>query len=141
MRLQAIALTLAVSLVGTVTSSTTSASAHIERPSVSANPSMPLLKVRTVTYPGDGVMIQRASGQMKRLNKTSKSFQRFVAKRLDQMWKVEGRLPECATAPAVTVKRWRSDGYASASENGNVIGESVCLGGGAQFIYMVQDHQ
>ena len=96
-----------------------------------------------VVYPGDGVEVWRASGDLRRLRATTPAFRAFVEKRLDRMWK--GWLdadPACAHSPLVVVKTWTRDGFARIVNEGTFRhgpGTARCAGGGAQRIYAVRD--
>jgi hypothetical protein len=94
-------------------------------------------KVRTVTYRGFGVDIRRASGDLGKLSRTSPAFQRVVRNTLNQMWRASGAEPRCATAPVITVKRWRSDGWVRIENIGLF---NPCPSGGAWEIWRVHGH-
>ena len=65
------------------------------------------------TYPGySGVIVHRHRHQLGRLKGTSASFKRFVRAELDRTWRTYGSRPACAHAPNLSVKRYRSDGWA-----------------------------
>lgn len=74
--------------------------------------------VRVVTYDGSGVVVRRASGHLHRLHATSPDFRQAMRADLDALWQEVGGTPECRRAPVVIVKRWRSDGWATLSDEG-----------------------
>lgn len=63
---------------------------------------------RKVVYPGLGVRVWRASGQLDRLAKTSPGFRDAVTAALDRTWGWTQNDPDCAQAPVITVKEYRS---------------------------------
>lgn len=68
--------------------------------------------VRVVTFPGRGLVIRRGAADPRRLRRTSPDFRTAVREALDQIWRSNGSVPRCATAPTVVVGQWRSDGWA-----------------------------
>lgn len=97
-----------------------------------------------VVYPGHGTTVWRASGQLKKLDETAKSFRRTVHHRLTAMWRWLDEDPACKQAPMVTVKEFRDD-VAFVSNAGTFPGgpgdaPDSCAGGGAfHFVVKVEN--
>ena len=89
--------------------------------------------VRTVTYAGSGRKVHL--GTVGNLTGTSRSFRVFVNRQLTQLWRSVGGTAACKRAPYVTVKRWRSDGFAQISGVGTA---SPCPSGGHHAIWLVR---
>lgn len=90
--------------------------------------------VRTVTYAGHGRTVHL--GSVGRLTGTSSAFRTFVKRELTRLWREVGGTSACKSAPYVTVKRWRSDGFAEISGIGN---GSPCPNGGYHAIWVVRN--
>lgn len=86
--------------------------------------------VRVVSWPGSGVEIRRASGDLHTLARTSASFRRFTRHHLNRIWGWTGEKPACAQSPLIIVKRWRSDGWALISDEGSFPPPARCATGG-----------
>lgn len=76
--------------------------------------------------------MQRGSGDERRLRGTPASLKKFVRARLNRLYRMAGSKPRCATAPVVTIGRYRSGGFVSASEGWY----SPCPGGGVAITYV-----
>lgn len=98
----------------------------------------------TVVYPGLGVRVWRASGQLGRLSQTSPGFRHLIAADLDRVWaQWLDRDPDCAQAPIIVVKEYRprvafaNDLGASSGGPGNA--PEKCARGGAYQFYVKRD--
>lgn len=96
-----------------------------------------------VVYPGRGVQVWRASGQLGRLDDTSPAFRRAVRRHLQELWVALDRDPDCAQAPFVQVKEYRPR-VAFISNAGTFSGgpgdaPEKCAGGGAYHFYVKRD--
>lgn len=98
-----------------------------------------------IVWPGYGVAVWRASGQLSRLARTSPGFRALVKRELDHMF--HGYLdsdPACAQAPLVEVKEFRRSGFAFISDEGTFTNgpghpPERCASGGAARIYVRVD--
>ncbi len=88
-------------------------------------------RVQVVVYPDAGRTVR--SGETSRLTGTPLGFRRFVQRQLNLLWQATGSEAGCRDAGYVTIKRWRSDGFASAPAVG--LGQP-CPGGGGHQIYV-----
>ena len=95
-----------------------------------------------IVWPGFGVEVYRASGQLHRLDRTTPAFQKLVRHQLDSMFRgYLGSDPDCAQAPLVVVKEFRRSGFAFISDEGTFTDgpghpPAKCAGGGAARIYV-----
>ncbi|CAN5698460.1 hypothetical protein BH11ACT8_BH11ACT8_33050 [soil metagenome] len=101
-------------------------------PLMSSAPSVAAGGHRTVTYKGHGVTVRLDS--VKRLHATSRDFRSFTRTRLVQLWKGSGTPPRCRSKALVSVKRWRSDGWARIDNEG-IFGRGPCGSGGNRAIW------
>lgn len=86
--------------------------------------------VRVVSWPGSGVEIRRASGDLHKLDTTSAPFRTFTRHHLNLIWGWTGKKPACAQSPLMIVKRWRSDGWALINDEGSFPPPDQCATGG-----------
>lgn len=84
-----------------------------------------------IKYPGIGVQITRLSGKQSKLKGASRSFKRYVVKRLDEMFVEAGSKQKCATAPSIVIDRFDSRGFVSGGEGSY----GPCPGGGYSTLY------
>ena len=94
---------------------------------------------RLVTWKGDGAKIRRASGDLQKLDATTRAFKAFTRKKLDQLWGWTDHDPACAKAPVIYVKRWRSDGWAQIPNMGVFGPRESCIQGGHWEIWAIKD--
>ncbi len=98
-----------------------------------------------VVFPGLGVRVWRASGQLDRLARTSPGFRHAIRDDLDRVWGWSGNDPDCAQAPIAIVKEYRPR-VAYVSDLGSFAGgpgsaPDKCAGGGAwQFVLKRDGH-
>ena len=86
-----------------------------------------------VRYDGRGVQVWRHGGDLVKLDETTAGFRRFVAHRLDVLWRQAGARPRCAHSTLVQVKVYDARKYARISNTGNFAhagDPASCSGGG-----------
>lgn len=88
-----------------------------------------------VTYPGDGASVTVTNVQTA-LKDTSPAFRAFITHRLHQLWVSGGSVPGCEASALISVKTYRVDGFASASDEG-LFGNATCARGGNGALYAV----
>jgi hypothetical protein len=71
-----------------------------------------------VVYPGDGVDVWRHGHDLGKLRRTPPSFRRFVADRLDRLWRENGARATCRSSVLITVKQYGPRRYALLSNEG-----------------------
>ncbi|GAA3810223.1 hypothetical protein GCM10022242_11060 [Nocardioides panacisoli] len=96
------AVLVAVLLLAPLLAREAAAARTIERPRVDR------VQIDKVVYPGHGVDVWRASGQLHRLSETSLGFRRAIRASLDRTWGWSDDDPDCAQAPVATVKEYRA---------------------------------
>ena len=99
-----------------------------------------------VVYKGHGVKVWRKSGQLDRLDDTSKAFRKLVRSELDRMWEEWAESdPDCAQAPLVVVKEYRRRVAFIANQGvfsgGPGDAPGSCASGGSYHFYVKRDGQ
>jgi len=88
---------------------------------------------KLVTYPGDGVTVTIKNVQTA-LVATSPEFRAFVTSQLHQLWVDGGSVPGCQGSALISLTAYRSDGFASAGNEG-LFGNDTCARGGNSALY------
>lgn len=86
-----------------------------------------------VRYPGRGVQVWRHGGDLAKLHETPAGFRRFVAHRLDVLWRQAGARPRCEHSTMVQVRVYDARRYARITNTGNFAhagDPASCSGGG-----------
>ena len=88
---------------------------------------------KLITYPGDGASVTVKNVDTA-LKDTSPAFRSFITERLHQLWVSGGSVPGCQASALISIKTYRVDGYASASDEG-LFGDANCARGGNGALY------
>jgi hypothetical protein len=88
---------------------------------------------RLITYPGDGVNVT-VNNVDAALKDTSPAFRAFIKVQLHELWQSGGSVTGCQGAALISLTTYRSDGYASAGNEG-LFGSDTCARGGNSALY------